>query len=870
MLGVPRRRQRDCRDSSAFLRYGRNITSQGGEDGILEKIFDHLCINRSDDDGGDDGGHNDTPYCVDIGAWDGKHLSNTYNLIHHMGWGGMLIEANRSRYEDLCCLYHDNPLVLCLHEAVDIAVGKEHSLLNILKRNSIRPDFDFLCIDIDGADYHMWHSLSPHYRPRVVCIEFNPTIPNHVYYVQQRDIGIHEGSSLLAIAELGITLGYQLIVTTTFNAIFVRNDLMSSIPQSLSNDASTASGISSDKTQLLSYLDALHNESMVTDIFQTYSGELKLCGPKKLLWHRVSINCQQIQPIRCQRDRTYPFAPPHIEVATVLEDSVLQLSSIISSIVSDHHHHHHSTDHDGMGIDGRPQSQSTTDGIDLQLHVKSILDQCREVFGIGGSYTTTTITTTTQEESKPLLGIHRDTILHVTFILIIAMQRVRVQARRASTALGHDSYAGGGSGLTHDDDDDDGSLRECLALCSRCMEDIGDKLYSSGSSCEGIRRTSRDMSYAMSEAKDWYKRAFYASMHHMNDDDGCCLIPSRLAYKISQSCHRSSKGIDQPSTIPCCPETFDGVVEGLFWLYLSDSMMVMVDQDGNARSSPDYTDTTGTIRSDDDDDDDDVIKQGGSASSDGSINYSDRVDSTRSTMMNDNVPTTLTMRKDLLSLRMKWIHRVMKKNEEGIVDNEMLLLLGHSSSIIDLVSSSRSSVHHPHPYANVSLSDALISLSGLTYANHIDANLLVHVDHTRDGQCSFSSSSTTTTATTTQSPLQLLVALRRAECKVKELLLRYSSVSAAIAKETDSSNTLATVVVNSSRSPSSKEGLSISSDSIDTTTLNTTTTTTTTTTTLLVVFLCGTVVGSIIVTTLFALTPPSHACMHVWHDYTCG
>jgi len=355
MLGVPQRRQRDCRETSAFLRYGRNITSQGGEDGILEKIFDLLYINRGgdDDDDNDDtssrSGHNDTsPYCVDIGAWDGRHLSNTYNLIHHMGWGGMLIEANRSRYEDLCILYGDNSLVLCLHEAVDIAVGKEHCLLSILKRNGIRPDFDFLCIDIDGADYHMWQSLSPHYRPGVVCIEFNPTIPNHVYYVQQRDIGIHEGSSLLAIAELGITLGYQLIVTTTFNAIFIRNDLMSYIPQALCSDA-PAIGISFDRTQLQGYLDALHNESMVTDMFQTYSGELKLCGPKKLLWHRVSINCQQMQPIRCQRDRTYPFAPPHVETVTALEDSVLQLSSIISSIVSDNY-----PSDGGMEADGRP------------------------------------------------------------------------------------------------------------------------------------------------------------------------------------------------------------------------------------------------------------------------------------------------------------------------------------------------------------------------------------------------------------------------------------------------------------------------------------------------------------------------------------
>jgi hypothetical protein len=821
MLGVPQRRQRDCRETSAFLRYGRNITSQGGEDGILEKIFDLLSINRGGDD--DDtttsgrSGHNDNPpYCVDIGAWDGRHLSNTYNLINNMGWGGMLIEANRSRYEDLCILYHDNSLVLCLHEAVDIVVGKEHCLLSILKRNSIRPDFDFLCIDIDGADYHMWQSLSPHYRPGVVCIEFNPTIPNHVYYVQQRDIGIHEGSSLLAIAELGITLGYQLIVTTTFNAIFIRNDLMSCIPQALCSDA-PAIGISFDRTQLQGYLDALHNESMVTDMFQTYSGELKLCGPKKLLWHRVSINCQQMQPIRCQRERIYPFAPPHVEAITALEDSVLQLSSIISSIVSDNH-----PSDDSVEANGRSQSQSMADRSELLVSLKSILHQCREVFGIDcGSTLSTTATT---QDSKPLLGIHRDTILHVTFILITTMQRVRFQVRRASTVLGHDSYSEGS--LSHDDDDD--YLRECIALCTRCMEDIGDKIYSC---CEGTRSTTMDMRYAMSEAKDWYKRAFYTSMYHMNNnDDEVCHISSRLAYKISQCNHRSFKGNDQSSAIPCSPDTFDGVVEGLFWLYLSENMMM--DRDENGRSNPN---TTVTSRSDNDNDD--VMKQGESASSNGSINYNARGmegDITRSTVMNSYIPT-LTMRKDILSLRMKWIHRLLANNKEGVVNNElMMMMLAHNSS-----------TYH-HYYANISLSDALVSLSGLTYASHIDANLLVWVDHTRDRHPSSTTTATTTTTTTAttatttttttsiQSPLQLLVSLRRAECKVKKLLLDRST-NAPIANEKDSYTTF--VAMNSS----SIKGQSISSFSINiTTTLYT-----------ILVFLCGAVVGSI-ATTLFA------------------
>lgn len=42
-----------------------------------------------------------------------------------------------------------------------------------------------LSIDIDGADYWLWRSLKDTaFRPRVVIVEFNPTIPNNIEFVQ--------------------------------------------------------------------------------------------------------------------------------------------------------------------------------------------------------------------------------------------------------------------------------------------------------------------------------------------------------------------------------------------------------------------------------------------------------------------------------------------------------------------------------------------------------------------------------------------------------------------------------------------------------------------------------------------------------------
>ena len=55
-------------------------------------------------------------------------------------------------------------------------------------------------------------------------------------------------------------------------------------------------------------IHALHSSSMITEIFQTYEGELILSGPKKLIWHKVPINTQKIQVLP-KKDRKFPFSP---------------------------------------------------------------------------------------------------------------------------------------------------------------------------------------------------------------------------------------------------------------------------------------------------------------------------------------------------------------------------------------------------------------------------------------------------------------------------------------------------------------------------------------------------------------------------------
>ncbi len=74
--------------SSPLLIYASNVESQNGEDGIIAHIFSVLPKAEK-------------RYCVEFGAWDGRYLSNCFNLVRNQGWNGLFIEANEQKFEQL-------------------------------------------------------------------------------------------------------------------------------------------------------------------------------------------------------------------------------------------------------------------------------------------------------------------------------------------------------------------------------------------------------------------------------------------------------------------------------------------------------------------------------------------------------------------------------------------------------------------------------------------------------------------------------------------------------------------------------------------------------------------------------------------------
>lgn len=186
--------------------YRHNIFSQSGEDGMISKIFEIIGTTSK--------------ISVEFGAWDGIYLSNTANLwTSDSSWQGVLIEGDQDKFKQLLSTVSFFPNC----KAINAWVGKDTDdcLEMLLHKNGIIQDIDLLSIDIDGNDYYMIESLDD-IRPRVIVVEYNPTIPSHydIYAPYSKDNQI--GASVGALMRIAEGKGYKLVGLSTLNAFFVR------------------------------------------------------------------------------------------------------------------------------------------------------------------------------------------------------------------------------------------------------------------------------------------------------------------------------------------------------------------------------------------------------------------------------------------------------------------------------------------------------------------------------------------------------------------------------------------------------------------------------------------------------------------------
>jgi len=187
-----------------FEKYKKNIFSQNGEDGIIEEILNRLNL--------------DDKWCCEFGAWDGKHLSNTFNLVTK-GYNSVYIEGDTSKFQDLLETTKKYPNIIPINKFVDTEIN---SLDKILSETPIPKDFSLLSIDVDSTDFQIWKSLQ-NYNPIVVIIEIHSGIfPLDETWIHDETKKMNS-TSFLPIYNLGLSKGYKFLLHCG-NMFFIRED----------------------------------------------------------------------------------------------------------------------------------------------------------------------------------------------------------------------------------------------------------------------------------------------------------------------------------------------------------------------------------------------------------------------------------------------------------------------------------------------------------------------------------------------------------------------------------------------------------------------------------------------------------------------
>jgi FkbM family methyltransferase len=144
------------------------------------------------------------PYLVDVGAHDGRSLSNSFPFLQ-LGWAGLVIEPLPTAFARLDELYRDRADVRCLQVAcaavegeLPLVVGDDgpstmtstlrgggrgkasvpvrvRTLTSLLDECEAPADFSLLLVDAEGVDYEVLVGLDlARYRPRVIVTEDDP------------------------------------------------------------------------------------------------------------------------------------------------------------------------------------------------------------------------------------------------------------------------------------------------------------------------------------------------------------------------------------------------------------------------------------------------------------------------------------------------------------------------------------------------------------------------------------------------------------------------------------------------------------------------------------------------------------------------
>jgi hypothetical protein len=176
--------------------------SQTGEEGYIEFILDNIGHGKKN--------------LVDIGAGDGKYLSNTKYFIDRHGYKGILLDGDSRGNKNV----------------KEVWITKDN-VSDILMKYKCPKEFTLLSIDLDGNDYDIIESVCSDFKPRLIVCEINGTIPkgiskkiayNEKHVWNNNDYyGFSYSAALILARKLGYVAVFQ---NDALNMYLVRQDLL--------------------------------------------------------------------------------------------------------------------------------------------------------------------------------------------------------------------------------------------------------------------------------------------------------------------------------------------------------------------------------------------------------------------------------------------------------------------------------------------------------------------------------------------------------------------------------------------------------------------------------------------------------------------
>jgi FkbM family methyltransferase len=232
-------------------------------------------------------------YLVDVGAHDGRSLSNSFPFVQ-LGWSGVLVEPLPEAFEHLAELYRDRPDVRCLQLACaatdgerQLVVGEDgpaamtgtlragargtttvpvkvRTLTTVLDECDAPRDFSLLLVDAEGMDHEVLSGLDlTRYRPRVIVTEDDPE---------------HLAAKYGLLQERGYVL-YTVIAAT--NSIWISSEWAPAAPQAGDRTAEAEAL----PTPLLSPQEAIRTVSR--DVLERRCAELERSRDE--IWRRLVV-----------------------------------------------------------------------------------------------------------------------------------------------------------------------------------------------------------------------------------------------------------------------------------------------------------------------------------------------------------------------------------------------------------------------------------------------------------------------------------------------------------------------------------------------------------------------------------------------------